>query len=153
MGVVKGIRLTFENCEISAMFTVAGDNLYNDEAAIDTLVIRDIKRMIKTVGCNKTRNITTCDYVSIVFNLQVDKKTETTFGPDPWWKERDSFFARLKFDDITQIDVFYEDDTMETIFVPWGDDEYTNPWQSWKELEGERLKVIIERQETEENES
>ena len=70
----------------------------------------------------------------------------------PDWQEEITVFNRiLKFNDITDVELVYDDKTNEYISVRWDDGEYSNSYQTSKLTEDNHLVIVIDSESTAEH--
>jgi len=105
---ITGITLVFENCEEYSV-----ENKY-----IGTLVIEDVKKQVRRMGCNYIGEYYSCE--SCVIEIFVEGKREY----HPFNQEgmtADIFKRARDYADITGIDIKYDDGSVESILVPYQD--------------------------------
>lgn len=67
----------------------------------------------------------------------------------PDWQEEITVFNRiLKFHDITDVELVYDNKTSEYISVRWDDGEYSNGYQTSKLTEDNHLVIVIDSEST-----
>ena len=134
---IKQLDIVFENCESC---TLMPDMIYM--CALD--------KIYKNIGinCFQYRNGEIydeifCDQFMLVIN-QKGLQQKSGFGD---FRNDDTLEERLKYRDITHIDLIYDDNTNDYISVHWGDDnnEYTNKLQNnlYQNYEGEECMIVI----------
>lgn len=134
---IKQLDIVFENCESC---TLTPDMIYM--CALD--------KIYKNIGinCFQYRNGEIydeifCDQFMLVIN-QKGLQQKSGFGD---FRNDDTLEERLKYRDITHIDLIYDDNTNDYISVHWGDDnnEYTNKLQNnlYQNYEGEECMIVI----------
>ena len=134
---IKQLDIVFENCESC---TLMPDMIYM--CALD--------KIYKNIGinCFQYRNGEIydeifCDQFMLVIN-QKGLQQKSGFGD---FRNDDTLEERLKYRDITHIDLIYDDDTNDYISVHWEDDnnEYTNKLQNnlYQNYEGEECMIVI----------
>ena len=135
MKLVTGIDLTFENCEGSGILTV-GDMHDSD---VNTMEISGITREIRTFAVNAVAEFINASSVTLLLNPSSNGVKATLFD-----RREDLFDRIMKCPDIVDINVYYDDNSKETIYVPWGgDSEFMNAWQETKLTEDGKLEIII----------
>lgn len=111
---IKQLDIVFENCEV---FTLTPD-------MINLCYIDGIKNNIG-INCFQYENgeiydTISCEEVMLIINEKgASQKGNFDFPTSPSSLLKD----RLKFNDITHIDVIYEDDSNTYVMVPWRDKE------------------------------
>ena len=134
---IKQLDIVFENCESCTLtphmiYMCALDRIYNNIG----------------INCFQYRNGEIydeifCDQFMLVIN-QKGLQQKSGFGD---FRNDDTLEERLKYRDITHIDLIYDDDTNDYISVHWEDDnnEYTNKLQNnlYQNCEGEECMVVI----------
>ena len=134
---IKQLDIVFENCESC---TLTPDMIY----------MCTLDRIYNNIGinCFQYRNGEIydeifCDQFMLVIN-QKGLQQKSGFGD---FRNDDTLEKRLKYRDITHIDLIYDDDTNDYISVHWEDDnnEYTNKLQNnlYQNCEGEECMVVI----------
>lgn len=134
---IKQLDIVFENCESC---TLTPDMIY----------MCTLDRIYNNIGinCFQYRNGEIydeifCDQFMLVIN-QKGLQQKSGFGD---FRNDDTLEKRLKYRDITHIDLIYDDNTNDYISVHWEDDnnEYTNKLQNnlYQNCEGEECMVVI----------
>ena len=134
---IKQLDIVFENCESC---TLMPDMIYM--CALD--------KIYKNIGinCFQYRNGEIydeifCDQFMLVIN-QKGLQQKSGFGD---FRNDDTLEERLKYRDITHIDLIYDDDTNDYISVHWEDDnnECTNKLQNnlYQNYGGEECMIVI----------
>lgn len=123
MEVVKKIKLIFENCEVIDITKAVGD-----------FSIEGISKGIHRVASNCVGSFITADFVK--FQIYGDGEFKNISFSD-----RPPFDRILTYNDITGIELTYNDDTIETIY-PVFEGEEINKYQTTKEYKGDIFIVI-----------
>lgn len=134
---IKQLDIVFENCESC---TLTPDMIY----------MCTLDRIYKNIGINcfqyrdgEIYDEIFCDQFMLVIN-QKGLQQKSGFGD---FRNDDALEERLKYRDITHIDLIYDDDTNDYISVHWEDDnnEYTNKLQNnlYQNYEGEECMIVI----------
>ncbi len=134
---IKQLDIVFENCESC---TLTPDMIY----------MCTLDRIYKNIGINcfqyrdgEIYDEIFCDQFMLVIN-QKGLQQKSGFGD---FRNDDTLEERLKYRDITRIDLIYDDDTNDYISVHWEDDnnEYTNKLQNnlYQNCEGEECMIVI----------
>lgn len=137
MKEIKSIELVLENCEV---IEIGREN-------IGIFFVLDIKRSISRKAVNSISDSTTMEelFMQISSNANNIKSYITT------WSENKKPFERLMcHEDITAIDINYQDNTNEYISVKWGgNSDYTNIYQTsaMNQYTGD-LYIVISKKET-----
>jgi len=118
---VKYLELVLENCEVIKF----------NAKHIKTLEIKNIKKEIQRIAFNSILEYIFCED----FIIQISSKANTLDAYETTWGILDNRlpFERINdFKDIAAIDVCYDDDTTEYIYVNWSKDSGTcvNSYQS-----------------------
>lgn len=112
--LVKEIEIGFENCEVMTF----------NKNIIGALYIDDIQTSIRRVACNAIEKF----QIAKTFAIELFDEGNEDYYPldvqeDDWKTKK---FARImQYDDITTVDVIYEDDSRESFYVDYdaGKDE------------------------------
>lgn len=133
---IKQLKLIFENCE-----TITIDRKY-----IGALDIDNIKKSISRNACNSISSNLSCDsfVISINRKLPIEKLSSWTIGDV--LEERNPLIRIQQYNDITGIEVIYENDTSEYIFIQWGgDSDYSNEYQKVYVNDFEDVFIVIDK--------
>lgn len=133
MTKVKGIELVLENCEYIKIPT---KHLAN-------IIIEDIDISVKRIAINSIDKLQTANSIFIEIIKPETIKTLGLFDEDD--EESLSCSKRLKqHEDITSVEVIYDDDSKEEFFVDWNwDNEYINSYQDTQLANNGNLYVLI----------
>ena len=114
---VKKIELVFENC----------DYVEIQPEDIANLVINNISEKIRRIACNSISKYKVIDDMVITLTRNANKQ----YAPLGFIEDKEYIFDRITgWNDITSIDITYEDDTTDYITVTWtGDSDYNNDSQ------------------------
>lgn len=119
---VKQIMLIFENCESMTI----------PRKYIGVLFIDDIKTSISRCAINSISKSSSCESFGILI-----KSEYSELGRDRLinlFTDAKPFERALQYSDITSIEVVYEDDSKEVIYVNWCDSDelwaFNNEYQS-----------------------
>ena len=130
---IKRIDLVFENCEVASLNADMFKNLIFDDIVEEKIV----NCYQFENGENEVRKC--CKYMSIHINKKIyEQKTD--------WQDI-TLEERLKNgNDITYIDLIYEDNSEERIFVPWNEeDAFYNKYQKVYKVDEDTIRVKIEK--------
>lgn len=119
---IKQIDIVFENCEV---FSIPSDCIYkmNIENIKNSFTLH-INGLDYTDRAGEVSDFTSCDEVSIIFNKKA-------FEISSEWAEMGidtTFKDRIKMNDITHLDIIFEDNNHIYIGVPWEDG--TSPYDN-----------------------
>lgn len=119
MSEVKSIGLIFENCEYVDF----------DRADIGQFWCDNVHESVSRFASNSISKYKCCDGVFMEIK-NVANTTYSCYGHD---MEEHKFERITNGCDVTQIVITYEDDTVETILVPWiaEDNEFINDAQTY----------------------
>lgn len=107
MREVKNIRIGFENCEVMD-FDVK-------EAA--SLLLDNITAMVQRFAINSVGEMTQCSEFFVEL-IPAANREHSPFGMD----DKTTNFQRIReYDDITSVELFYDDGTSVEVYVPWED--------------------------------
>lgn len=135
MTKVKEIELVLENCEY---IKVPTKHLAN-------LIIEDIDISIRRNAINSIDKLQTANSILIEIIKPETIKTLGLFNEDD--EESLSCSKRLiQHEDITSVEVIYDDGSKEEFFVDWNwDNEYINSYQDTQLANNGHLHVLINR--------
>lgn len=106
MKEVKSITLVLENCETIKL----------DRKHIGSFLVDNIKYSISRMACNSISTFTFCENFAIEINRNASK-VGTNYNSN-----QDALKRLITYSDITAIDIKYEDDTEEYIYVDWNEE-------------------------------
>lgn len=133
-GKIKSINIVFENLEV---VVVPSDY-------ISAFVINDISENF--VYTNTTLYYFGCKKL----NMRINNEFNMTLVDDIYG-ERNSFQRIINFNDIVAVDIIFENDVSETVYVDWWDMcEYENLNQSTEILSDGSLSISIDDENNEE---
>lgn len=136
---VTKITIVFENCE------------YIDFVPQDfgTFLLDDITTSISRIACNSIAEMKHANTVALEI---FDTKINTEYNPFDIENEKQKVINRFaQCDDITSIIVEFNDNTKESFYVAWGEDEYVNEFQKTQLGKNGNLYIVISKEETIEN--
>jgi hypothetical protein len=117
---IKHVMIVFENGLCATILP----------SAIMCMNFLDVRDNIRISGSDISKSRTAG--ISIIYLTELAKET-TVYSPEEY-EEKDDIFTRiLKFPDVAQIHITYEDDSSEWFFTLWeakDDYEYNNKLQS-----------------------
>lgn len=130
---IKRIDLVFENCEVVSL----NNDMYKNLILDDITEQRIVNCYQYKNGENETKKCS--KYMSIDINKKgYEQKTN--------WQKITLKERLEKWNDITYINLIYEDNSEESIFVLWDEeDEYNNDYQKVIRLDKEMIRVTIEK--------
>lgn len=135
MRAINFIDITFENCESTGKLSTTSVDMFDCE--VSGVFIKGITRNICSIAANAVEEYSHAESVGLSLTPNgTNKKMDNgnyTIG------ER-----ILLYDDITAIEVFYEDGTSEEICVPW-EGNYTNAYQTSKIMKDGNLNIEIKK--------
>lgn len=111
MKEVKKLEFVFENCE-SMMIPIK---------FIGSMTINDISTKIERFACNYVSKMSTANEVVIFLNRAFKKINYYPFGKENFPNPIDPFNRIADYNDITCINVFYDDGTEENYYVDYVD--------------------------------
>ena len=127
---IKKIELVFENCEVII--------LYPED--LENFIVQNFTSNIHRCACNSISKFTSADVYFCIFKEA--RRTEKT----PWGANQDIFDRINSYNDITSIDITYDNDKVETIYTIWKDEDCyaeSNEYQKVRLTERGDLKVFI----------
>lgn len=130
---IKRIDLVFENCEVASL----------NKDMFKYLIFEEITEQ-RIVNCYQYENGENeirkcCKYMSVDINKKgYEQKMD--------WQDI-TLQRRLEIgNDITYIDLIYEDNSEERIFVLWNEeDDYNNKYQRVLRIDEDTIRVVIEK--------
>ena len=131
---IKKITLVFENCETCDL----------DVDMFDRLAIYGIKQDITTHSPNNSVDKKySCDDLSLEINEKGLIQNASSYDND-----YQSLENRLKtYKDITAVDITYEDNTKQEIYVLWNDEnDYENKYQTIRQWSNNYITVRIRKE-------
>lgn len=133
MQEVKQIELVFENCEDMTFLP----------KQIGAFWCSDITAQVGRIACNSISKQLWCKELFLELYPVANQKYDS-FGH----KSEDTTFERIcRFDDITGIEITYEDGSKDYILLPWNEEgNYTNKHQSSQIDENGRLYVLVSKE-------
>lgn len=133
-GKIKSINIVFENLEV---VVVPVDY-------ISVFVINDISENFVYT------NTTLCYFSCKKLHMRIKNEFDMTLV-DEIYGERNSFQRIINFNDIVAVEIIFENDVSETVYVDWWDMcEYENLNQSTEILSDGSLSISIEDENNEE---
>jgi len=117
---IEKIEIILENCE---MIIIEGKY-------IGDLSIEDIKYSIHRDACNSISEWLTCKELSMSINRNANLDTEEIWTLGLTDNKRDQFARINNHSDITSIYIYFADNKVKHIYVPWNEDsDYFNKYQ------------------------
>lgn len=130
MQEVKAITLVLKNCECISF----------QRSQIGVFWCDEIHSCVSRIAMNSISKHLYCKELFVELNKSADQPYETF----DQMSERTAFQRLLEFQDITHIEIEYDDGTKEYIAVPWDErDDYTNLYQSCTKSKSGHLYVLV----------
>lgn len=130
MKEVQSVTLVLENCEF----------LTFDQKDIGHFWCDEITSTIARIACNA---ITRLDYCKEFF-IQLRNTANQTYDSFGGPSEHTTFERLHTFDDVTSVEVTYDDGSVDSCNVPWNEgNEYSNKFQTSFISDGGHLYLLI----------
>ncbi|PJI12358.1 hypothetical protein CTV96_09425 [Bacillus altitudinis] len=112
------IELVTENCEVIRL----------DRQHIGRFHMKDVSRSILRRASNSVSGLTTAEEMF----LQISAKANVISAYEDTWDDQTTlpFDRILENTDICAVEITYEDGSSEYILVKWGEDDWTNEYQT-----------------------
>lgn len=119
MKTISKIDLVFENCEAYSI----------NRIDINEIIIEDIKEKISKIAANAIASMKTSE--TILIHVSNNAEEYVKYQGFQIENENPKGLMRIaEYNDITQIILYYDDNTSETIYPSWiGESEYSNDAQ------------------------
>lgn len=140
MKEVKSVELILENCEVIEI----------KREHIGVFHVLDIKKSISRDAINSINDYLEAEEIFIQISSKANNPS--SYVEDLHDGEITPFDRLMRYADITALNIKYQDDSEEYIFVKWGgDSDYTNEYQSvaTNEKTGDLYIVISEKENVE----
>lgn len=135
---VKSIELVLENCECIRFLPEQIGRFRCSNITVD----------VARAAVNCIEKQKTCEWMCIELLADADQKYNSLGAESEF-----TAFARLeKFKDIAVVNIIYEDESIDSVFVPWNDDsEEINVYQTSFVDSRHNLCILISRTDNAEN--
>lgn len=133
MQEVKSVELVLENCE-SIKFS---------PDQIGAFGCTEIVAQVARVACNSISKYLSCKEMYMELYSAANQKYDS-FGRE---SEHKAFERLCQYDDITGVEVVYEDGSKDYILVPWNEEsEYSNKYQTSYIASDNSLRILVSRE-------
>lgn len=130
---IKSVELALENCEVITIDKELLGFLYLGD--LNTTFCKEYNSLLETTVCKDFA-------IEIHRDLSKNKETQYLFGQTD--DERNPIERLLKYQDITQIQINFDNDSSKHYYAHWHDeDEYDNRYQYNKKNDFGDLYIVI----------